>query len=91
MRLETDWSEARNGRFSREPTPRHWPQGVRQLSERGSSLFGIHEDTGNLYWDGKLVETRSRLARFERLLAVAAAGSLTIIALITVIHFFAGR
>ena len=43
MRLETDFPDHRNGRFSREPVPSHWPRNIRQLSLKGSALFGINE------------------------------------------------
>jgi hypothetical protein len=91
MRLETDLSDFRNSRFSREPAPSHWPRGVRQLSARGSDLFGVHEVTGNLYWDGKLVQTTNRLGNFERGLAIALAASLVSLAVLDAIRFFLGH
>ncbi|PSH61196.1 hypothetical protein CU102_27320 [Phyllobacterium brassicacearum] len=90
MRLETDLSEARNGRFSREPVPSHWPRGVKQLSIKGSALFGVHEETGNLYWDGKLVQTSNRLANFERGLGVVLVASMVSLAMFDAIRFFLG-
>ncbi len=91
MRLETDLSDFRNSRFSREPAPSHWPRGVRQLSAKGSDLFGVHEVTGNLYWDGKLVQTTNRLGYFERGLAIALAASLVSLAVLDAIRFFLGH
>ncbi len=91
MRLETDLPDIRNSRFSREPAPSHWPRGVRQLSMKGSALFGIHEETGNLYWDGKLVQTSNRLANFERGLAILIATSAASLAVFDAIRFFLGH
>jgi hypothetical protein len=91
MRLETDLSDIRNSRFSREPAPSHWPRGVRQLSTKGSDLFGIHEETGNLYWDGKLVQTTNRLGNFERGLAVMLAVAAVSMAMFDAIRFFLGH
>lgn len=91
MRLESDLLDARNSRFSREPTPPHWPRGVRQLSTKGSDLFGIHEETGNLYWDGKLVQTTNRLGTFERALIIALTASLVSLAVFDATRFFLGQ
>ena len=91
MRLETDFTDIRNSRFSSTPVPSHWPRGVRQLSLKGSALFGVHEDTGNLYWDGKLVQTANRLANFERGLAVILVASMLSLAVFDAIRFFLER
>jgi hypothetical protein len=91
MRLETDMSDIRNSRFSREPAPPHWPRNVRQLSAKGSDQFGIHEETGNLYWDGKLVQTTNRLGNFERGLVITLAVSMVSLAVFDAIRFFLGH
>lgn len=77
-----DFAEARRQPFADEPGPADWGD-VRPLSWNGIGLFGVGTD-GNLYWDGKLVETTKRLANFERVLAIIGAGSAAIIALIEV-------
>jgi hypothetical protein len=41
--------------------PDDWPADVRAISQEGLSLFGIKEGTGQLFWDGKQVRTRSIL------------------------------
>jgi len=91
MRLETDFTDIRNSRFSSAAVPSHWPRGVRQLSIKGSALFGVHEDTGNLYWDGKIVQTSNRLANFERGLAVILVASMLSLAIFDAIRFFLER
>ncbi|ATU95563.1 hypothetical protein [Phyllobacterium zundukense] len=91
MRLESDLSDTRNGRFSRESVPPHWPREVKQLSLKGSALFGIHEETGNLYWDGKLVQTSNRLGNFERGLGMVLVASLVSLAIFDAIRFFLGH
>jgi hypothetical protein len=48
------------------------------ISADGLTLFGIHEETGALYWDGKEVVLRRtvRLGRLEQwLVAFTAAGA----------------
>ena len=91
MRLETDFPDHRNGRFSREPVPSHWPRNVRQLSLKGSALFGINEETGNLYWDGKLIQTTNRLGNFERGLGIALTSAIVVMAILDAAGFFFGR
>ena len=54
-------------------------------------MFGVHEETGNLYWDGKLVQTTNRLGNFERGLAIALAASLVSLAVLDAIRFFLGH
>ncbi|WP_114431056.1 hypothetical protein [Phyllobacterium bourgognense] len=91
MRLETDFPDHRNGRFSREPAPSHWPRNVRQLSLKGSALFGIHEETGNLYWDGKLIQTSNRLGSFERGLGIVLTTAIVVMAILDAVGFVFGR
>jgi hypothetical protein len=70
-----DWTEVRKFRFAPDKTPDEWPPEVRSISINGVSLFGIHEKSGKLYWDGAEVVTRTklRLATFERWIASFAA------------------
>ncbi len=51
------------------------PVGVRAISIKGAGLFGIHEKTGSLYFDGKEVAIKKKLELnwYELLLAVMAA------------------
>jgi hypothetical protein len=71
---DTDWDTIRKSRLSTE-RPTEWPEGVFAISMTGASLLGIHEKSGQLYWDGKEVVTRSavRLGTFERWIAAIAA------------------
>lgn len=50
------------------------------------ALFGVDQTNGNIYWDGKLIETTKRLATFERWLAGVGAGSELVLAVIEVIR-----
>ena len=73
-----DWAEVRKFRFAPDKTPDEWPPGVRSISINGVSLFGIHEKSSKLYWDGKEVITRNkiRLGALELwLVGTAAAGT----------------
>jgi hypothetical protein len=55
-----DWRHIRAHKTSNE-RPDDWPADVRAISQEGLSLFGIKEGTGQLFWDGKQVRTRSIL------------------------------
>jgi hypothetical protein len=70
----TDWERIRSNPWSPE-RPKDWPRDIRSISIDGLSLFGIHEKTKKLHWDGEEVVTKSvvRLGGVERLLAAAAA------------------
>jgi hypothetical protein len=73
----TDWNNIRAHKISRE-RPKDWPEGIRAISQEGLALFGIQEGTGQLYWDGKQVRTRTAflLGTPERWIAgFAAAGA----------------
>ena len=54
--------------------PSDWPPDVRMMSGLGVGLLGVHEKTGELYWDGKPVAIRPpvRLGTFERWAAALA-------------------
>ncbi|WP_206073735.1 hypothetical protein [Mesorhizobium sophorae] len=66
-----DWEAIRKFRYSDSPAPATWPVGVRPISIDGVSLFGIHESTGELHWDGQPIVTEKRLSNYERRLALA--------------------
>ncbi|HBN9510730.1 hypothetical protein [Pseudomonas aeruginosa] len=52
--MATDWKEARKNMFSTECPP-DWPDGVRGISHKGVGFLGVHEKSGELYWDGRKV------------------------------------
>lgn len=70
---EGEWEFTRRLAFS-EIRPPEWPEGVRAISIRGMGLLGVHDKTGELYWDGKQVAIRPpvRLGTFERWAAALA-------------------
>ncbi len=72
--MSMNWEEARNAMFSSEHPP-EWPKGVRAISNKGIGFLGVHEKTGELYWDGRKVVVRKpvTLGGFERFLASCAA------------------
>ncbi|WP_127519752.1 hypothetical protein [Mesorhizobium sp. Z1-4] len=56
----------------------HWPKGVYGISIDGFEHLGVHEDTGQLFWDGKEIVTKRvvTLHLYEQILAtVVAVGS----------------
>jgi hypothetical protein len=57
-----NWENTRANKFS-NARPDDWPKDVIAISLDGLTLFGIHEGTGALYWDGKEVVLR-RTVRF---------------------------
>jgi hypothetical protein len=61
------------------------------LSLKGSALFGINEETGNLYWDGKLIQTSNRLGNFERGLGIVLTTAIVVMAILDAAGFFFGR
>ncbi|AZO00114.1 hypothetical protein EJ066_24965 [Mesorhizobium sp. M9A.F.Ca.ET.002.03.1.2] len=66
-----DWNQVRKFRHVTESSPPEWPAGVKAISLEGVTLLGIHQSTGELYWDGQAVVTEKRLANYERRLALA--------------------
>lgn len=74
--MATDWDHARQFMFSDENPP-GWPDGVRAISMKGVGFLGVHEKTGELYWDGRkvVVQKPITLGTFERFLASFAAVS----------------
>ena len=75
-RTTNNWDEDRKAMFSTERPP-GWPDGVRDISLKGVGFLGVHEKTGELYWDGRKVVVRKpvTLGGFERFLAACAAAS----------------
>lgn len=77
MAQANDWDHVRRHKFAADAPPADWPPHIKPISIEGTGLFGIDPSTGDLYWDGRKVETTRRLANFERILAtVGAAGAL---------------
>jgi len=77
MSDQINWDEAYKQWMSQERNPK-WPHGVRTISIGGLSFLGVHEKTGQLYWDGREIVTANvfSLGTFERWLAgLAAAGT----------------
>jgi len=72
--MDFDWDHARKFMFSDERPP-DWPAGVRGISMKGVGFLGVHEETGELYWDGHkvVVQRPITLGGFERVLASCAA------------------
>jgi hypothetical protein len=70
-----DWEKHRRFKFTQDDPPSHWPKGVRGISTNGLNLLGIHEKTGEIYWDGKeiLVKRPFELGTVERWIAGLAA------------------
>lgn len=70
---EGEWEHRRRTAFA-DIRPPEWPEGVRVMSVRGINLLGVHERTGELYWDGKPLAIRPpvRLGTFERWAAALA-------------------
>lgn len=83
-----DWQRIRGNKFAVEPPPPDWPEHVVPISISGVSLFGLHKKTGDLYWDGKKVQTKAKLETFERVLAFAVAASTVILAGIEIARFY---
>src|SRR4051794_8996003 len=68
---DLDWERIRKNKWSSGKPPVDWPdQSLKPISLQGLSLFALDE-RGNLYWDGKPVETRSRV-RLTRTQALGA-------------------
>ena len=66
-----DWAQIRATKMAPESPP-EWPGGVKAISLNGLTLFGIHEKTGRLYWDGIEVITRDRWAAYANACSTAA-------------------
>lgn len=71
--------------------PAHWPPGVKQMTWDVIDNLGYHEHTGDLYWDGKRVETTLRLGSREKLLALIVAISTASMATVDLLRFAWGK
>jgi hypothetical protein len=58
--MPINWDYKRSKRFT-DDRPPEWPLGVRGISQQGLDFLGVNERTGELYWDGKQVLTRTKL------------------------------
>lgn len=79
-----DWEQIRRHRHVEDESPPEWPTGVQAISSSGLTLLGIHEKSGELYWDGQQVVTARRLANFERWMAALVTAATVVMALIEV-------
>ena len=73
--------------MSENTRPAHWPKGVSGMTWDNMARIGVHEETGDLYWDGQKVQTKAKLETFERVLAFAVAASTVILAAVEVARF----
>ncbi|TPN57578.1 hypothetical protein FJ976_02770 [Mesorhizobium sp. B1-1-9] len=81
-----EWEKVRKHRYSDSDTPPEWPAEVRAISIDGVSLFGVHQSSGELYWDGHAVVTEKRLANYERRLALAVTLATVVMAVVEVLR-----
>ncbi|RWN05732.1 hypothetical protein [Mesorhizobium sp.] len=81
-----DWEKVRRFRHVKEPSPPEWPTGVKAISMSGVTLLGVHEGTGELYWDGRALVTERKLANFERGMALAVTIATVIMAIVEVLR-----
>jgi len=84
---QLDWNLIRRFRFADASTPPEWPQGVRAISLEGLQLLGL-DNEGRLFWDGKQLQTVTRLGLFERALAALVAIGTLSMAIFDVLRFF---
>jgi hypothetical protein len=82
-----DWGEADDPVSGKEHVSSDWPKGVKPISFDAIGRLGFSEHDGQLYWDGRKVQTETKLGWFERGLAVAVAASSIVIALIEAARF----
>lgn len=73
--MKNDWAEMRASKHTTSPGPEDWPEHIRPLSMNGLCLFALDPTTNDLYWDGRLVQTRRvvSLRGLELALAIIAA------------------
>ena len=67
--------------------PNTWPGGVTEMTIGHMARLGVGQD-GFLYWDGKKLQTETRLATFERVLGIAVAVSTLVVASIESIRLY---
>ena len=68
----------------------HWPEKVRPISWDAIGKLGFHQVTGELYWDGKKVETSFGLSRRNEIIAWVVAGATVVMAVVDILRFFRG-
>lgn len=85
-----DLNEGDGPSHSDEPAPEHWPKHVSPISFDGLGRVGVDRDN-NLYWDGKRLQTVSKLGLVERLLATAVALGTVSMAAFDAWRFFQGQ
>ncbi|MGI0525738.1 hypothetical protein [Rhizobium giardinii] len=89
MNEKVDWDAARRQPFADVETPDDWPKGVRPMSWQGINLLGA-DGVGGLYWDGKKVQTVTRLGFVERALATAVAVGTVSMAIFDAVRYIQG-
>lgn len=72
----------RKFRHVTDPSAPEWPAGVKTIE--GVALLGIHQSTGELYWDGQALVTEKRLANFERGMALVVTIATVVLACIEI-------
>jgi hypothetical protein len=78
--VNVDWDKIQRHKWAQAKPPSHWPPGVRPISLEGTGLFGIHEATGHLYWDGAEIEIRQTISLRWYELALATVAALAVVA-----------
>ncbi len=78
------WEHLRAHKWSETPPPPEWDKSIKPMSMAGLSLFGIHQKSGKIYWDGSEVVVRSgvKLTNYQTVLATTTALSAAIVALV---------
>lgn len=91
VKMQMPWTNIKEHKISNAQPPEDWPKGVSPISQDGLALFGIHESTGDIYWDGKRVETKLTLGGKEAWLAWAVGISTVIMAFVEVLKLYLGQ
>ncbi|MFK0332224.1 hypothetical protein ACIQUB_13945 [Rhizobium sp. NPDC090275] len=86
-----DWEAMRRMKVSDAIPPGDWPDRVVPISISGLTLFGIHKDTGDVYWDGHRIETTIRLSGRDRFLAALVAFSTASMAIVDLLRYAWGE
>lgn len=86
-----DWTDLRKMKLSNAVPPEDWPEKVVPISIKGLSLFGVHKDTGDVYWDGQRIETTIRLSRRDRFLVALAAYATVSMAIVDLLRYAWGE
>lgn len=86
---QEDWDKIRKGATSPD-RPDDWPEHVRAISMKGLALFGVHDQTQEIYWDGNklAVERKVSLEGWTLALAFIATGATVVAAVWPIaLHF----